>query len=146
MPNESYPYLSLKSCKYTARTVSQNSIIPLDFTISEARATSPPYFWGMKHYIIFIIFSCLLCFSPLVIWQFLAIFRFKIWFVCFFYSSGQQPRLGYNDFTHRLWPWADPAIFPLPEFSSFSIHCAHYGQITFITESFHVILLLKKNY
>lgn len=41
MPNESYPYLSLKSCKYTAITVSQNSIIPLDFTISEARATSP---------------------------------------------------------------------------------------------------------
>jgi len=40
---------------------------------------------------------------------------------------------------------ADPAIFLLPEFSSFSIHFAHYEQITFITESFHVILLLKKN-
>ena len=51
----------------------------------------PIYFpWNIR--LIFNIFSFLLYFSPLIIWQFLAIFCFKILFVCFFYSSGQQPK------------------------------------------------------
>lgn len=67
--------------RYTSAPVFQNSVIPLDFTISEASTTFPPTFEAWNIELIFNISFLLLYSSPLIIWQFLAILPFKIMFV-----------------------------------------------------------------